>query len=82
MRREHLSLDELDALAACDQALLSDPTMADAYYIKGSVLFGLGKEERGKYVAPPATIESLNSYLKYAPSGDHARVVQDMIKQS
>jgi hypothetical protein len=27
--------------------------MADAYYIKGSILFGQGKEERGKYVVPP-----------------------------
>lgn len=71
-----------DALAACDQALSSDPTMADAYYIKGSILFGQGREERGKYVVPPGTIESLNSYLKYAPMGDHARVVQDMIKQT
>lgn len=40
-----------------------------------------GLEERGKYVVPSGTIESLSSYLKYAPSGDHARVVQDMIKQ-
>ena len=71
-----------DALAACDQALLSDPTIADAYYIKGSILFGQGREDRGKYVVPPGTIESLNSYLKYAPSGDHSRVVQDMIKQT
>jgi tetratricopeptide (TPR) repeat protein len=71
-----------DALAACDQALSSDPTMADAYYIKGSILFGQGREERGQYVVPPGTIESLNNYLKYAPFGDHARVVQDMIKQT
>jgi tetratricopeptide (TPR) repeat protein len=71
-----------DALAACDQALSSDPTMADAYFIKGSILFGQGREEGGKYVVPPGTIESLNSYLKYAPMGDHARVVQDMIKQT
>lgn len=71
-----------DALAACDQALSSDPTMADAYYIKGSILFGQGTEEHGKYVVPPGTVESLNSYLKYAPFGEHARVVQDMIKQT
>ena len=70
-----------EALAACDHAISSDPTLADAYYIKGSILFGQGQLEHGKYVVPPGTTEALNKYLEYAPYGDHARTVHDMINQ-
>jgi tetratricopeptide (TPR) repeat protein len=70
-----------EAVAACDHAISSDPTLADAYYIKGSILFGQGQLEHGKYVVPPGTTEALNKYLEYAPYGDHARTVHDMINQ-
>jgi tetratricopeptide (TPR) repeat protein len=70
-----------DAVTACDHAIASDPTLADAYYIKGSILFGQGQAERGKYVVPPGTTEALNKYLEYAPYGDHATTVRDMINQ-
>lgn len=70
-----------EAVAACDHAIASDPTLADAYYIKGSILFGQGQLERGKYAVPPGTTEALNKYLEYAPYGDHARTVHDMINQ-
>ena len=70
-----------EAVTACDHAISSDPTMADAYYIKGSILFGQGQLEHGKYAVPPGTTEALNKYLEYAPYGDHARTVHDMINQ-
>jgi tetratricopeptide (TPR) repeat protein len=70
-----------EAVAACDHAIASDPTLADAYYIKGSILFGQGQLEHGKYVVPSGTTEALNKYLEYAPYGDHARTVHDMINQ-
>jgi tetratricopeptide (TPR) repeat protein len=70
-----------EAVAACDHAISSDPTLADAYYIKGSILFGQGQLEHGKYAVPPGTTEALNKYLEYAPYGDHARTVRDMINQ-
>ena len=70
-----------EAVAACDHAITSDPALADAYYIKGSILFGQGQLERGKYAVPPGTTEALNKYLEYAPYGDHARTVHDMINQ-
>ncbi|MGZ7107203.1 MAG: tetratricopeptide repeat protein [Candidatus Angelobacter sp.] len=70
-----------EAVAACDHAIASDPTLADAYYIKASILFGQGQLEHGKYVVPPGTTEALNKYLEYAPFGDHARTVRDMIDQ-
>ena len=70
-----------EAVEACDHAISSDPTLADAYYIKGSILFGQGQLEHGKYAVPPGTTEALNKYLEYAPYGDHAQTVKDMINQ-
>ncbi|HSK43252.1 MAG TPA: tetratricopeptide repeat protein, partial [Candidatus Binatia bacterium] len=70
-----------EAVAACDQAISSDPTVADAYFIKGSILFGQGQLEHGKYAVPPGTTEALNKYLEYAPYGDHVPTVHDMINQ-
>jgi tetratricopeptide (TPR) repeat protein len=70
-----------EAVEACDHAISSDPTLADAYYIKGSILFGQGQMEHGKYAVPPGTTEALNKYLEYAPYGDHAQTVKDMINQ-
>jgi tetratricopeptide (TPR) repeat protein len=68
-----------DAIAACERAITADPTLSDAYYIKATVLFGQGHAENGKYVVPPGTTESLNKYLEYAPFGQHASAVRDMI---
>jgi len=70
-----------EAVTACDHAISSDPTLADAYFIKGSILFGQGQMEHGKYAVPPGTTEALNKYLEYAPYGDHANTVHDMINQ-
>jgi tetratricopeptide (TPR) repeat protein len=70
-----------EAVAACDRAISSYPTMADAYFIKGSILFGQGQLEHGKYAVPLGTTEALNKYLEYAPYGDHAKTVRDMINQ-
>lgn len=70
-----------EAVAACDHAISADPTLADAYFIKGSILFGQGQLEHGKYAVPPETTEALNKYLEYAPEGDHAKAVRDMINQ-
>jgi tetratricopeptide (TPR) repeat protein len=70
-----------EAVAACDHAIASDPTLADAYFIKGSILFGQGQLERGKYAVPSGTTEALNKYLEFAPYGEHAFTVKDMINQ-
>lgn len=70
-----------EAVAACDHAITSDPTLADAYYIKASILFGRGQMEHGKYAVPPGTTEALNKYLEYAPFGEHALSVREMIDQ-
>jgi tetratricopeptide (TPR) repeat protein len=69
------------ALAACERATASDPTLPDAYYIKAAILFGQGKAEHGKYVVPAGTVKSLNKYLEYAPYGQHAEAVRNMINK-
>jgi tetratricopeptide (TPR) repeat protein len=70
-----------EAVTACDRAISSDPKMSDAYFIKGSILFGQGQLEHGKYAVPQGTTEALNKYLEYAPYGDHAHTVREMINQ-
>jgi tetratricopeptide (TPR) repeat protein len=70
-----------EALAACDNALKSDPTMADAYYIKAYLLFAQGREVEGAYTVPEGTTEALNKYLQYAPNGQHVNSVHQMINR-
>ena len=69
-----------EAIAACDQAIALDPGKADAYFVKGSALYGNGKiGSGGKYEVPPGTVEALNKYLELAPNGAHAQDVHAML---
>src|SRR5579859_116832 len=69
------------ALAACDKAIASDPSRADAYFIKGSLMLGDSKQDKdGKLQAPPGTSEALNKYLELAPDGPHAGDVKAMLQ--
>jgi tetratricopeptide (TPR) repeat protein len=69
------------ALAACDKAIAADPTKADAYFIKGSLLMGAGKmDAQGKYIPPDGTADTLNKYLQLAPDGQHAADVKQMLE--
>ena len=69
------------AAVACDKAIAADPNRADAYYIKGSALYGNGKLDKdNKYVVPPGTTEALNKYLELAPDGGHAADVRAMLQ--
>lgn len=69
-----------DAIQACDQAIASDPAMAEAYYLKASALFGQAQLQNGKYTPPPPeTRDALNKYLELSPFGAHAQMVRDMI---
>jgi tetratricopeptide (TPR) repeat protein len=68
------------ALAACDKAIAADPTKADAYFIKGSLLIASSSlDKEGKVVAAPGTSEALNKYLELAPDGPHANDVKQML---
>ncbi len=69
-----------EAIAACDKAIALDPGKADAYFVKGSALYGNGKVgSDGKYEVPPGTVEALNKYLELAPNGGHAADVHAML---
>jgi tetratricopeptide (TPR) repeat protein len=68
------------ALTACDKAIAADPNKADAYFIKGSMLFSNGTvDAQGKFLLPPGTIEALEKYLQLAPSGAHVADVKAML---
>ena len=67
-------------VAACDKAIKADPTKADAYFIKGSALYGNGTlDKNNKYVVPPGTVEALQKYLQLAPNGGHVEDVRAML---
>jgi tetratricopeptide (TPR) repeat protein len=66
--------------AACDKAIAADPKKADAYFVKGSALYGEGTIDKGnKFVAPPAAVEALKQYLVLAPDGPHVQDVKAML---
>ena len=69
------------ALVACDKVIAADPTKADAYFIKGSLMVGESKlDKEGKLQPPPGTSEALNKYLELAPDGPHAGDVKAMLQ--
>jgi tetratricopeptide (TPR) repeat protein len=66
--------------AACDKAIAADPKKADAYFVKGSSLFGDGAVDKSnKFVVPPGAVEALKQYLVLAPDGPHAQDVKTML---
>ena len=66
-------------VAVCDKAIAADPKKADAYFIKGSSLYGEGAVDKSnKYVVPPGTVEALKQYLALAPDGPHVQDVKAM----
>jgi superkiller protein 3 len=70
-----------EAVNACDQAIASDPTISEAYYIKACVLFGQGKAINGIYTAPAEARSTMNKYLQLAPFGEHAKYIREMLEK-
>ena len=67
-------------VAACDKAIAADPKRADAYFVKGSSLYGEGRlDKKNKLTVPPGTVEALKQYLVLAPDGPHAQDVNSML---
>lgn len=68
------------ALRACDRSIAADPTRADAYFIKGSLMLGDAKMgANNQLVAPPGTEAALKKYLELQPNGAHAEDVRQML---
>jgi tetratricopeptide (TPR) repeat protein len=67
-------------VAFCDKAIAADPKKADAYFIKGSSLYGEGAlDKSNKFVPPPDAVDALKQYLVLAPGGPHAQDVKAML---
>ena len=67
-------------VAFCDKAIAADPKKADAYFIKGSSLYGEGAlDKSNKFVVPPGAVEALKQYLVLAPGGPHVQDVKMML---
>jgi tetratricopeptide (TPR) repeat protein len=65
---------------ACDKAIAADPKKADAYFVKGSSLYGEGTVDKNhKFIVPPGTVEALKQYLALAPDGPHVQDVKAML---
>jgi tetratricopeptide (TPR) repeat protein len=62
------------------EAVAADPTKADAYFVKGSVMVGNGAvDQKGKLTVPKGTVETLKKYLELQPNGAHAADVKEML---
>ena len=69
-----------DAVVAADKCIALDPTKADAYFIKGSCLFGNATvDANGKMAVSAETVATLQKYLELAPNGAHAGDVKQML---
>jgi tetratricopeptide (TPR) repeat protein len=67
-------------VAACDKAIAADPKKADAYFVKGSSLYGEGKlDKNNKFTPLPGAVDALKQYLVLAPDGPHAQDVKSML---
>ena len=70
-----------EALADCDKAIAANPKMADAWFVKGSILANQGQTDaNGNFSVPPGTLEALKMYLKLEPHGKHASEVKAMLQ--
>jgi tetratricopeptide (TPR) repeat protein len=67
-----------EAVAACNQAIASEPSMADAYYIKAGALFAKSLEGQDR-ASLPETRAMLNKYLEFAPFGRYAQAAREML---
>jgi tetratricopeptide (TPR) repeat protein len=64
----------------CDKAIAADPKKADAYFIKGSSLYGEGAVDKSnKFIVPPGAVAALKQYLVLTPDGPHAQDVKQML---
>lgn len=68
-------------VAAADEVIKADPTVAIAYYLKGSGLVGKATVDpkTNKLVAPPGCQEAYQKYLELAPTGQYAPDVKSIL---
>jgi tetratricopeptide (TPR) repeat protein len=70
-----------EAAAAFKKATEIDPNHAEAHYWEGLALMGKATmDAEGKVIAPPGTVEALQTYLKLEPNGKNAAEAQAMLQ--
>jgi tetratricopeptide (TPR) repeat protein len=68
-------------VAAADQVIKADPTVALAYYLKGNGLVGKSTidPKTNKLTPPPGCQEAYEKYLQLAPTGQYAGDVKSIL---
>jgi len=71
-------------VAAADEAIKADPTMALAYYLKGQGLVQKATidPKTGMYILPPGCAEAYQKYLQLAPTGQFANDAKGVLAQA
>jgi tetratricopeptide (TPR) repeat protein len=69
------------ALTAAEKAIAADPTIADAYYIKGQALVTkvTADPKTNKLIAPPGCVEAYQKFLELAPDSPNAPSVREVL---
>jgi len=71
------------AIAPCRQAVQSDPTNVNAWFVFGTVLFTTSPtDDKMNFLITDETRQALNKYLELAPDGPHADDVKAMLKMA
>lgn len=72
------------SVAAADKAILADPTMAIAYYLKGQGLIQKATIDSatGKMILPPGCAEAYQKYIELAPNGQFAADVKGILAEA
>jgi len=68
-------------VAAADEVIKADPTVALAYYLKGNGLVGKSTVDpkTNKLIPPPGCQEAYEKYLQLAPTGQYAGDVKSIL---
>jgi tetratricopeptide (TPR) repeat protein len=71
-------------VAAADEAIKADPTLALAYYLKGQGLVQKATidPKTGMYILPPGCAEAYEKYLQLAPTGQFANDAKGILAQA
>ncbi len=73
--------DFAGAAAACDRAIVAEPGLADAYFVKASAGYGMAGQH-GKFAPPHDAVAALKKYLELEPDGPYADQARAMLQEA
>lgn len=68
------------AASACDHAIEADSQMPDAYFVKGSALYGEAAR-KGRLAPSSDALTALQKYLQLAPDGLYAKDARNLLRE-